>query len=239
MSSIPWHSLSASEALTLLQSAPEGLTSAEAARRLAEYGPNDLRAPRSISAWTILLRRLTDARIIILLIAAALLAIAGQSLAAVAATIVALLIAALGFVRDHHAQRAAALAHELAAPITIALRDGNQVEVPIRNLVPGDVILIRAGDRIPADARLIEAPALQTDESALTGAPVPVGKHTVTFTAAQLPLHKRGNMVYAAPLVTRGRGRAVVVATGASTEFGRMAQSSPSVGEDHIPGQPG
>jgi len=239
MSSIPWHSLSAFEALTFLQSTPEGLTSAEAARRLAEYGPNDLRAARSLSAWTILLRRFTNVPIVILLIAAALSAIAGQSLAAVAATIVALLIAALGFLRDYHAQRAAALARELAAPTTIALRDGNQVEVPIRDLVPGDVILIRAGDRIPANARLIEALALQTDESALTAALVPVEKHTVTFTAAQLPLYKRGNMVYAATVATRGQGRAVVVATGASTEFGRMAQSSPIIGEDHIPGEPG
>ncbi|MEK7326379.1 MAG: ATPase, partial [Chloroflexota bacterium] len=104
------------------------------------------------------------------------------------------------------------------------LRDGEEVDIPAREVVPGDVVLLRAGDRIPADARLIEAINLQADEAPLTGESVPVSKHTAPLANDGLALGDRANMVYSGTAVTYGRGRAVVAATGMSTEFGKVAQ---------------
>ncbi len=221
-----WHSLSTAEALTFLQSTSIGLTNVEAARRLAEVGPNELAAARRISPWTLLLEQFKNVLIIILLVATALSAFLGHGVEAIAIAVIVLFAVVLGFVQEYRAERAIEALRQMAAPTATVFRDDDEIEIPARDLVPGDVILLQAGDKIPADARLVEAINLQIEESALTGESVPVEKHTAPLGNGpdRLAVGDRKNMAYAGTVATYGRGRAVVVATGMNTEFGKVAQ---------------
>ncbi len=220
----PWHTLPAEDVCYLLQSSPAGLSSAEADQRLAQYGPNELQETRRISPWAILLEQFKNVLIIILLIAVGLSAILGHGIEAIAITVIVLFAVGLGFIQEYRAERAIEALRQMAAPTATVLRDGDDVELPARQLVPGDVILLEAGDRVPADARLIEAINLQVEEAALTGESVPVEKHAAPLADPHLGVGDCRNMVYAGTVVTYGRGRAVVVATGMQTEFGKIAQ---------------
>ena len=220
----PWHTLTIGAVFAPLRSAPAGLTDAEAARRLVEHGPNELQAAHRISPWTILFEQFKNVLIIILLVATALSAVLGHGVEAIAISVIVLFAVLLGFVQEYRAERAIEALRQMAAPTATALRDGQEVEIPARELVPGDVILIRAGDRIPADGRLIESVNLQIEEAALTGESVPVEKHTAPLKNGELALGDRKNMAYAGTAVTYGRGQAMVVATGMNTEFGKIAQ---------------
>ncbi len=220
-----WHTLELDQLLTQLRTHPtRGLSQVEAAQRLAEYGPNELQAVRRISPWALLLGQFKNVLILILLAAITLSAFLGHSIEAVAIGVIVLFAVLLGFVQEYRAERAIEALRQMAAPTATVVRDGNESKIPARDLVPGDVILLRAGDKIPADARLTQAVNLQVEEAALTGESVPVTKHTATLTDADLALGDRNNMVYAGTAVTYGRGRAVVVATGMNTEFGKIAQ---------------
>jgi Ca2+-transporting ATPase len=219
-----WHTLSSETVFAYLKSTPAGLTGAEAAQRLAEYGPNELQAAHRISPWRILFEQFKNVLILILLVATAISAFLGHGVEAIAITVIVLFAVLLGFVQEYRAERAIEALRQMAAPTATALRDGAEVEIPARDLVPGDIILLRAGDKVPADARLIEAVNLQIEEAALTGESVPVEKHAARLTNGELALGDRKNMAYAGTAVTYGRGRAVVVATGMNTEFGKVAQ---------------
>jgi Ca2+-transporting ATPase len=219
-----WHSISIPEALTLLQSTAAGLTGAEATRRLAEHGPNELQAGRRVSPWALLLEQFKNILILILLLAVGLSALLGHGVEAIAIALIVLFAVMLGFVQEYRAERAIEALRQMAAPTASVLRDGEDHKVPARDLVPGDVILLRAGDKIPADARLIEAVNLQVEEAALTGESLPVEKQTAPLIEGVTTVGDRKNMVYAGTAATYGRGRAVVVATGMNTEFGKIAQ---------------
>jgi len=223
--SVPrWHAMSSEDVLARLGSTPAGLSTAEAARRLAEHGPNELTAAHRISPWAVLLEQLKNVLIVILLVATALSFVLGHAVEAVVIAVIVLFAVLLGFVQEYRAERAIEALREMAAPTATGLRGGEELELPARDLVPGDVVLLRAGDKIPADARLIEAVNLQVDEAALTGESVPVEKHVKAHASGELTLGDRRNMAYAGTAATYGRGRAVVVATGMRTEFGRIAQ---------------
>ena len=219
-----WHTLSAADACARLESFSAGLTAAEAARRLDEYGSNELQAAHRISPWTILFEQFKNVLIVILLAATVLSAFLGHGVEAVAITVILLFSVVLGFVQEYRAERAIEALRQMAAPTATALRDGEEREVPARDLVPGDVVVLRAGNRIPADARLIEAVNLQIQEAALTGESVPVEKHAAPLSNPELALGDRKNMAYAGTTATYGRGRAIVAATGMKTEFGKIAQ---------------
>ncbi|GAB4577988.1 MAG: cation-translocating P-type ATPase [Anaerolineales bacterium] len=231
----PWHSLSQEEIFSQLQSSPTGLTSAEAAKRLAEYGPNELQAVHKISPWQLLLEQFKNVLIIILLIATALAAFLGEGIDAIAIAVIVLFAVGLGFIQEYRAERAIEALRQMAAPTAAVLRDGREIEIPARDVVPGDVTLLRAGDKIPADARLIEAVNLQIEEAALTGESVPVEKHTMPLSGMDLAVADRKNMVYAGTAATYGRGRAVIVGTGMRTEFGKIAQLLQSVESGKTP----
>ncbi|MCS6909876.1 MAG: cation-translocating P-type ATPase [Anaerolineales bacterium] len=202
-----------------------GLSRDEAARRLAEYGPNELQAARRVSPWQLLLEQFKNVLIIILLIAAALSAFLGENpVEPIVISVIVLFAVLLGFIQEYRAERAIEALREMAAPTATVIRDGEELEAPARELVPGDLILLRAGDKVPADARLIEAINLQIEEAALTGESVPVEKTSAPLEGEDLPLGDRRNIAYAGTVVTYGRGRALVVGTGMSTEFGRIAQ---------------
>lgn len=206
-----------------------GLSAGAAAERLARYGPNELQRVHRASPWLLLLDQFKNVLIIILLVATALSAFLGHGIEAVAVAAIVLFAVLLGFIQEYRAERAVEALREMAAPNATVLRDGEEIEVPARDLVPGDVVMLRAGDRIPADLRLVEAINLQVEEAALTGESLPIEKHAMQLPDADLPLGDRKNMAYAGTVATYGRGRAVVVETGMGTEFGKIAEMLQSV----------
>ena len=220
----PWYTLTQDRAFELLNSSSNGLTSAEASKRLLETGPNEIQAAKRISAWKILLEQFKNILILILLGATAISLALGHGIESIIIAVIVLFAVFLGFIQEYRAERAIEALRQMAAPTASVLRDGSEIKVPARDLVPGDVILLRTGDRIPADARLLEAINLQIEEAALTGESVPVEKSIQPLLGDDLPVGDRKNMVYAGTAATYGRGKALVVATGMHTEFGKIAQ---------------
>jgi len=230
-----WHTLSSETVFAHLKSTPVGLTGAEAAQRLEEHGPNELQAAHRISPWTIFFEQFKNVLIVILLVATTLSAFLGHGIEAIAIAVIVLFAVLLGFAQEYRAERATEALRNMAAPTATALRDKEEVEIPARTLVPGDVVLLRAGDKIPADVRLIEAVNLQIEEAALTGESIPVAKDAASLTDGELALGDRRNMAYAGTAATYGRGCAVVVATGMHTEFGKIAQMLQTVETGRTP----
>jgi Ca2+-transporting ATPase len=219
-----WHTLSAQDAIAHLHSQTTGLTKAEAARRLEQHGPNELAAQQGVSAWHTFAAQFKNVLILILLSATVVSGFLGHTLEATVITVIVLFAVLLGFIQEHRAARALDALRQMAAPTARVVRDSEEVVIPARELVPGDIVTVRTGDRVPADARLLQAVNLAVDEAALTGESAPVEKTVDTFDDARLPLGDRRNMIYAGTSAGYGRGQAVVVATGMSTEFGRIAR---------------
>ena len=218
-----WHTLPCEVVFSDLNSTPAGLSGSEAVQRLAQYGPNELQASHGVSPWAILLEQFKNILILILLAATVASAFLGHAVEAIAITVIVLFAVVLGFVQEYRAERAIEALRKMAAPTANALRDGKEVALPARDLVPGDVFLLRAGDKVPADSRLFESVNLQVEEAPLTGESVPIEKHAAPING-ELTIGDRKNMVYAGTAATYGRGRAVVVATGMNTEFGKIAR---------------
>jgi Ca2+-transporting ATPase len=224
-----WHSLPCDSVFSTLKSTPAGLSRSEAGQRLLEFGPNEVESASRISGLRILLQQFKNALILVLLAATTLSAFLGHEVEAIAISVIVLFAVLLGFIQEFRSERAIEALRQMAAPLAIALRDGEEVEVPARELVPGDVIVLRTGNKIPADVRLVEAVNLQTEESALTGESLPVEKHTSPLSDRHLAVADRKNIAYASTSVTYGRGRAVVIATGMNTEFGKIAEMIQSI----------
>ncbi|HEY3229434.1 MAG TPA: HAD-IC family P-type ATPase, partial [Roseiflexaceae bacterium] len=209
--------------------AARGLTTEEARRRLAQYGPNELQAESPIPAWRKFLAQFQDVLIILLLIAAAISLIVwlyerDEPLPFEALVIFAIVLlnGILGFVQEERAERSVAALRAMAAAEASVLREGQLQRVPATDLVPGDIIAIEEGDTIPADGRLIRSIALQLAEASLTGESLPVSKDTDPL-LEDVGLGDRSNMVFSGTAATYGRGRAVVTATGMQTEMGKIA----------------
>ena len=213
-----WHTSPVEEVLTRLATTPAGLSGTEATRRLTTYGPNELQAATRTSAWRTFAAQFENVLILILLAATAISGFLGHTLEAIVITVIVLFAVLLGFIQEHRAGRALEALKKMAAPLAHVLRDALETAVPARELVPGDVILLRAGDRVPADVRVLQAVNLAVDEAALTGESAAVEKTEIRLDDHQLSLGDRRNMAYAGTLVARGRGQAMVVATGMSTE---------------------
>jgi len=231
-----WHVLPADEAVALLGSdALAGLASDEAAERLASLGPNELKPAERGGALKMFLGQFNDFMIWILMGAVALSAIEGQVPEAIAITAILLLNGVLGFVQEYRAERAMEALKQMAAPTAAVLRDGSEVSVTASTLVPGDIVLLTSGDKIPADGRLLEAAALRVEEASLTGESAPVHKHTDALADASLCLGDRTGMVFAGTSVAVGRGRMIVTATGQGTEMGRIADLLAEQEEEQTP----
>src|SRR5262245_11145273 len=218
-----WHTLSREKIEQQLQTGSSGLTAEEAARRLAQHGPNELESRQHISPWAILLAQFQNVLLIILLIATALSAALGHSLEAAVIAVIVLFAVILGFLQEYRAERAMEALRQMAASTAAVIRDGREQELPARDLVPGDLTLLESGHKAPGDARLIDIHNLKIEEAALTGESVASEKTADTLDDANLPLGDRTNMAYAGTAVTYGRSRAIVVATGMQTEFGKIA----------------
>jgi Ca2+-transporting ATPase len=230
-----WHALKTAEVFHELETSARGLTDAVALERQAKYGLNELQVGRKVSAWRILLDQFKNVLLLILIAATGLSIFAGHGTESVIIAIIVFFAVALGFYQEYRAERAMEALQQMAAPVAIAIRDGEEIQLPARELVPGDVVLLKAGDKIPADCRLLEVHNLQTDEAPLTGESMPIEKQAEPLSATELAAADRTNMAFAGTNVTYGRGRAVVVAAGINTEFGKIAQLLQGVEQTRTP----
>jgi P-type Ca2+ transporter type 2C len=223
------HRMHIGDALTHLDTSETGLTAAEATQRLARYGRNELTEQGSKGPWRLLWEQLTAVMVLILIGASLLSLVLGKYLEAGAIGTIVVLFALLGFVQEYRAEKAIAALRRMSTPLVKVTRDGGVGELPAVELVPGDVVLLEAGNVVPADMRLIESAGLRVQEATLTGESEPVDKITDPLDGAGLALGDRRNMVYSGTQVTYGRGRGVVVATAMSTELGTIATLLQSV----------
>lgn len=229
-----WHSMTVEDTLSSLETSPDGLTEEEVRRRLLEFGPNKLVAEKRISPLKILVSQFKGILIMILIFATILSAVIGEILDAIIILAIVIACAILGFVEEYRAERALEALKKMLAPTIAVLRSGSESEVPSSDLVPGDVLLLEAGDKVPADARLIAIANLQVDEAPLTGESIPVAKH-LDLLPEDTHVADRKNIVFTGTTITYGRGKAVVTATGMATEFGRIAKEVSSVKEEKTP----
>ncbi|MFT3717258.1 HAD-IC family P-type ATPase [Pseudorhodoferax sp.] len=217
-----WHALPADDVLQRLDSRREGLTAAEAAARLARHGPNELPAPPRVHPFRRFLAQFNNALILFLLSAAVVAAVLGHWVDASVIVGVVLVNAIVGFVQEGKAEQALDALRAMLAPSARVLREGRRLAVPVAGLVPGDVVLLEAGDRVPADLRLLRARGLLVDEAILTGESVASTKSEAAVDA-RAALGDRDGMAYSGTLVAAGQGLGTVVATGVHTEIGRIS----------------
>ncbi|MEM2226905.1 MAG: cation-translocating P-type ATPase [Candidatus Bathyarchaeia archaeon] len=229
-----WHSMGIEEVLSALGTDRNGLTEEEAKRRLEKFGPNELISEERESPLKILIDQFKNILIIILILATILSAALGEVLDAAIILAIVVVCALLGFVEEYRAERALEALKGMLAPIVTVLRGGVEREIPSRELVPGDILVLEAGDKVPADARLIEAVSLQADEAPLTGESTPVPKHLDPLPEETYVADRR-NMVFSGTAITYGKGRAVVTATGMATELGKIAKEVAALEEEETP----
>lgn len=222
--SAEWHKVSASEATRRLDVNPAtGLSSDEAALRQQHYGPNRLKETPPRSRWLLLADQFKGVLILVLIGAAVLAAIIGDLTDAVVILIVVLINAFLGYSQEQRAEQSLAALKKMLAPTAEVRRDGKTVTLSADLLVPGDIVLLGSGDRVPADGRVIAAHSFEVDESALTGESRTVGKHIESLAGQDVPLAERANLFFMNTIVTRGRAEMVITATGMNTELGLLA----------------
>ena len=219
-----WHTLSAENTADVLESdCNRGLTHVQVEQRRKQYGFNELEEQKGITIWGMFLSQFKEFLVLLLIAAAAVSLAIRETTDAVVILAVVLLNAVLGVIQEYKAEKSLAALKTLSAPTAKVVRESAVFEIPARELVPGDLILLEAGDYIPADARLVEAATLGVDESALTGESVPVEKDAAFISTETLPLAEQINMVHMGTVATGGRGRALVTATGMDTEIGHIA----------------
>lgn len=232
-SHLPWHTLPAETVLAHLGASTDGLAAFEAEQRLKTNGPNELKLFKPQSPWQLFFEQFKNSLIVILLIATLLSAFLGHGIEAIAIAVIVFFAVMLGFLQEYRAERAIYALRQMAAPTATVLREGKEIELPAVALVPGDVVLLGTGDKIPADIRLLETINLLIEEAVLTGESIAVEKSVVPL--GDLPLAERRNMAYAGTTVSYGRGQGVVVATGLATEFGKIATMLQSVETGRTP----
>ena len=199
-----------------------GLTVEEAKARLNQYGLNELEEKKQKTPFMMFLGQFKDFMIIVLMVAALISGVIGDVADTLAIVIIVVLNAVIGFVQEFRAEKAMAALKKMAAHSALVIRDGKTVTVSASELVPGDVVILKAGSVIPADLRLTEAVMLKVDEAVLTGESVPAEKNIETLIEAELPLGDRLNSAYKGTFVTYGRGAGLVTDTGMKTELGKI-----------------
>jgi len=231
-----WHAIAADEVLSELQvNLGEGLASSRAAELLAELGPNQLdEAPRP-TFWQMLWDQMNNFVVILLIVASIISALLGENLEAGAIMSIVILNAILGIVQESRAEEALAALQKLAAPDAHVIRDGHRQVVPARELVPGDIVLLEAGNYIPADVRILQSMNLKVEEAALTGESVPVQKVDDLVLERDANLGDRRNSAFMGTLASYGRGTGVVVSTGMKTQIGLIATMIQGVETEETP----
>jgi Ca2+-transporting ATPase len=218
-----WHSQSAEAVLAKLASTANGLSAQEAAQRLSDNGPNELKEGKRISPWQILLGQFKSLLIWILIAAGVISGVLGEVVDAIAILAIVILNAVIGFYQEFNAEKSIAALKKLTAPQAKVRRDGQVTSIPASGIVTGDILALEAGDLVAADARLLSAASLKCIEATLTGESEAENKRPETLEQAEVPLGDRENMVFMGTSVAAGTGQAVVVATAMNTELGRIA----------------
>ncbi|GAE04396.1 cation-transporting ATPase, E1-E2 family [Paenibacillus sp. JCM 10914] len=219
-----WHQMDTDELQQVLHLRPEqGLTEGEAAERRKTSGYNELSEGVKISPFVLFLNQFKDFMVLVLLGATLVSGLLGEYLDAVTIIAIILINGILGFVQEFRAERSLRALKQLSAPTSKVLRDGKVVQIAAKELVPGDVILVESGDRIPADVRWLEINSCSVEESALTGESLPVNKHAEPIAEADVPLGDRKNIGFMGTMVARGSAKGVVIQTGMDTEMGKIA----------------
>jgi len=222
------------ETLQALNTKETGLSQEEVQKRLQEFGPNELKKEKGASPIKLFIEQFTDILIIILLIATGLSIYLGELTDAIVIIAIVLACAILGFVEEYRSEKALEALKKMTAPTATVLRDGKDVKVQASETVPGDIILLYTGDKVPADSRLIEAINLKADEAPLTGESTPVNKD-INPLPEDTPLPDRRNTVFTGTVVVYGRGKAVITSTGMNTEFGKIAKMVQVTEEEETP----
>ncbi|UOF89191.1 calcium-translocating P-type ATPase, SERCA-type [Fodinisporobacter ferrooxydans] len=223
MNQAEWHTQSPRDCLQLLETSPSGLGADEVQARLVTFGENRIEDTSQAAWYTLFFNQFRDFMVIVLLAATLISGLLGEFIDAI--TIIAIIIvnALLGFFQELRAEKSLASLKQLTAPVAHVIRNTERVTVPAAQLVPGDIVLLESGDRIPADVRLLALQGFETEESSLTGESLPISKHADIIPDPLAPLGDRKNMGYMGTSVTRGKAQAVVVATGMNTEMGKIA----------------
>ncbi|QMV40273.1 calcium-translocating P-type ATPase, SERCA-type [Cohnella cholangitidis] len=219
-----WHQLSEEQLMATLGSdIKKGLSADEASNRLQAQGPNELAEKQGESPLKLLLNQFKDFMVLVLLGATVISGLLGEMLDALTIVAIILINGILGFYQEFRAERSLRALKELSAPSAKVIRGGEYEQIPARDLVAGDIVLLESGDRVPADLRFLECNDCSVDEAALTGESVPVVKQAVRLAAEELPLGDRKNCGYLGTMVTRGTAKGVVTVTGMQTEMGKIA----------------
>lgn len=233
---VSWHALTTEQVIKQLHTQlHEGLTTPEVEKRQAQYGLNQLAEKPRPGFFKLVLEQLKSFVVILLIVAGLISGLLGEWVDAGAIFAIVLLNAILGVVQESRAEESLAALKKLAAPEAQVIRDGTRKSVPARELVPGDVVLLEAGNYIPADVRLVEAVNLRVEEAALTGESVPVQKNAALSLEKEIPLGDRKNSAFMGTLVSNGRGRGVVTSTGMHTQLGLIANMLQNVEEEQTP----
>ncbi|NIP38593.1 MAG: HAD-IC family P-type ATPase [Candidatus Dadabacteria bacterium] len=233
--SISWHAQDAHISIALLNTDLRGgLDSREAGKRLSEYGPNLIRSVNKQPWHTVFVRQFKDVLILILIVAAAVAVVVGEINDAITITIIVTLNGILGFVQEWKAEKAIEALQRMMEPVCNVVRNGASSTIEAKNLVPGDIVLLETGDRVPADLRIAEQLNLKADESVLTGESLSVNK-SADAVSKNSPLSERSSIAWMGTTITNGRARCVVVATGMETEFGRIARLTETIKREKTP----
>ncbi|MCE8425566.1 MAG: cation-translocating P-type ATPase [Candidatus Methanoperedens sp.] len=219
------HTMSIATSFEALNTKIDGLTTEEATKRLQEYGYNELEEAPKKNILSKFLYQFTSIMIFVLIAAAIIAALLGKWVDASAIATILILNAILGTVQEYRAEKAIDALRKMVVQVVRVVRDGKEQKIMAQEIVPGDIIVIEAGDRIPADSRLIEAYLLRTNEASLTGESLPVEKEVENILLENTSLSDRTNMIFTGTTVSNGRGRAIVTATGMNSEFGKIAQT--------------
>ena len=219
-----WHVLSVKKIYELLGSSALGINSEAARERLIQYGPNELEETKKHPWWKLLLRQFADFMILILLVAAIIAGIVGDLTDTIVILVIVIGNALIGFIQEYRAEKAMDALRQMAAQNATVIRDGKPAQVTSSQVVPGDVVVLEAGNVAPADVRLFEVHNLRVEEASLTGESDAVEKHDEALSGKGLPLGDRKNMAYKGTFVTYGRAKGIVVATGMNTELGNIAR---------------
>jgi len=229
-----YYLLDESGVLNSLKSSNEGLTDEEAQKRLETHGPNEIEKRKSVTPLQIFIRQFTSFIVIILLAAMVISLLIGERLDAIVISFIVILNGLFGFIQEYRAGNAIEALRKLAALRAKVIRNGTEKEIDSHELVPGDIILLETGSKVPADARLVHIAAFQVDEASLTGESVPSGK-CIKALREEAPITAQENMVFMGTIVTRGHARAIVTFTGMDTEIGKIAGMVQEVKEKPTP----
>ena len=232
--SISWHAMEIDETMKQLNARSTGLSQEEVQKRRQQYGTNELQKEKGPSAVKMFIEQFEDLLIVILLIATGLSIYLGEITDAIVIIAIVLACAILGFVEEFRSEKALEALKKMTAPTAMVLRDGKEVKVQTSELVPGDIVLLYTGDKIPGDSRLLESFNLKVDEASLTGESSPVTKDVAPL-PEETPINDRRDMVFTGTVVVYGRGKAVVTSTGMTTEFGKIAKMVQVTKEEETP----